>query len=472
MATRRFARQPNPRKPLLFDARGGTMYLSSILKVRTSKLGYGAATMGGESILRKAFTLICLYLVLCLFPAMQTLARDQSTAGGDSLKTIFQTGHTSWTQGIRFRDDGRVFASLDESGAVKVWRSSDGRILASWKMDLKLHGNNYIWDRFWFNKQGNLVFNSLKDGQWKSTVYQTFSGRLIDTRSSPLVDRVDVDVSQDGRLIVFQKDSQAAPGASLELFQTSDRRLIASFTIPRGKPYIVEVSPTGRFLAASTKNPDMDSMPGEMYIWRTSDQQAFGPFPINENLLGISDQGLAVTCVENKIILRKINDWSVAREFEIPAWPNFAAFSPDGRHLVAMSRFDLVWRLWNLEDDSKSLTSESFSEQADFVPDAVFSPDNSYIVLKGPASQGSGGFLYSPALGLWKLADYKGGPITDAGRRIKRTRAFPWPETCCLSWRSWTAHDPKSDPEPTCGIYETASCCGVGVPEENARPRH
>jgi WD40 repeat protein len=378
--------------------------------------------MGFGSTYRKTFPKIFFCLVLCLFPAIHSHAQDRRPVSAEPIRTVFQTGHTTWTQGIRFRNDGKLFASLDETGAIKVWRSSDGRLLSTWAVDLSLHGNNYIWDRFWFDNNQNLVFCSLNNGKLRTTTYNPFSGKLLDTSTTPLPNRDFEEMSNDGRMILLRADSPAGQPATLELRQTSDMGVIALLTIPEGNPHSVKLSPSGQYLAASTKDPDMDSKPGKIHIWRTTDQQAFGPFPINDELLGVSDQGIAVTGIEGKIVLRKIGDWSVAREFEIPTLPNFAAFSPDGRHLIVMSRYDLIWRLWNLENNDIALESESFAEISEFVPAAVFSPDNSFIALKGPGMQGSAGYLYSPALGLWKLADYKGGPITDAGRRITDPR--------------------------------------------------
>ena len=366
-------------------------------------------------ILNKMFQGFLILLALLLFPAPSDGQTSAPPNQPEPLKTVFQTGHTAWTQGLRFRNDEKLFASLDESGVVKVWRTSDGRLLATWPIDLSLHPGDYIWDQFWFDDQQNLVFNNLDDGQWRTTVYDTLSGKLLVKRATPLPGRTVEDISDNGRTIAFLAETASGASPSLELRQTSDLSVIAAFNIPDAEQSSMSLSPTGKYLAASTKNPDQGSLPGKLYVWRISDQTAFGPFPINDNLLGVSDQGIAAVASEGKISFYQVKDWSLVREFEFPSLPDFASFSPTGRYFIAMSRFDLEWRVWDQESPKAVLSSETYADISSFVPDALFSPTGDYLVLKGPAQQGSGGFFFSPALGLWDLAHGTGGPITDAG---------------------------------------------------------
>jgi WD40 repeat protein len=286
---------------------------------------------------------------------------------------VVLTGHNNPVRVLAWSPDGKTLASAAEDNTIKLWDSSGKTIktitdLTSpvyslfWSPDGKtfIVGNKRIYD-----SQGN---------------FQAESGMAI-TAKSP-----------DGKTDLFT-DYQENSGNILRL-QSSDGKILSTFSVPNGFFQQIAWSPDGKIIAAGGQNAK-NAGPSNIRVWfwnldgtlRATLSDFY--YPINSLAWSPDSKILAISAKGEK----QSGLWDANGNLLIKFNENYViwslAWSPDGKYLAGGCSDNKV-RIWNRE--GKLLTT--LDGHSDEVWSVAWSPDSKTL------ASGSG----DKTIRLWKIA--------------------------------------------------------------------
>jgi WD40 repeat protein len=253
----------------------------------------------------------------------------QSTGAPDIVWT--RTAHSDRVNAVAFSPDGQLLASASDDHTVKLWRVSDGALLA------------------------------------------TLEGHYEEVTS--------VAFSHNGEML-----ASGSMDRTINLWNVSDRTLIRTMG---GNEFILGISfsPDDAFLTSGGGYST-----NEIKVWRLSDGEMLS---ITHDQLGSTNsvayspdgQLLAAGKANSVATLRNLTTWDV-RWLGHRGAVNFVAFSPDGQHLATASD-DKSTGLWQV---AGGVLLFSLNGPSGFVKSVGFSPDGQTVIAAGQdysASHGS-----------------------------------------------------------------------------------
>jgi WD40 repeat protein len=318
-------------------------------------------------------------------------------------------GHSSQVASVSFSSDGQRIASSDAEGNVKIWDVNTG------KESLSIHAHTNGVNGLAFSTDGKLLVTggidravkvwdttidqeacALRGTTWSGSAYVTFSpdGRYLACAGAPGSD------GWDPAVYVWNMGSPGRP------------RRFSGF---QNWVSAVAISPTGRFLAASSEEKTTR-------IWDLNTGKLV--HILRGHTLGVTslawqpgEGSLATAGKDGKVILWNPADGRQIGELQADDHTvNSVSFSSDGQRLAAAGLDGMV-RIWDLSNKQVKLTLRSVPGVRNGV---AYHPDGRRLAICGGDSR----------IRIWDLGRNADDPATAAPVRVLEGHAA---EVFCLS---------------------------------------
>jgi WD40 repeat protein len=156
---------------------------------------------------------------------------------------------------VAFSPDGSVIASGGGDGAIKIWRTSDG------KQTLLLTGHSKAVTGLVFSPDGKTLYSGSSD--YTIRLWQTSDGRYQRALPGPAAAVTGISISKDGSLLAASFNDTTA-----RIWNIAEGKLIQTIS-NAGKPVF---SPDGSLIASAGSNLTMR-------IWQVSDGKILLTYP-------------------------------------------------------------------------------------------------------------------------------------------------------------------------------------------------
>jgi WD40 repeat protein len=238
-------------------------------------------------------------------------------------------GHTARVYGIAFDPQGKLLATSDTEGVVKIWDAASG----AEKRSIQAHGKGFSMVDF--SPGGRRLASGGCDNL--ARVWDPATGELLHELRGHSFLVTSVAFSPDGKLL-----ATGSADHCVLVWNVADGRLLSRFDAGGGPVNRVAFDPAGKRLAVATKE-------GLIGVWDTSGQlrDNAGALALLKGHTGI------VVCL---------------------------AFSPDGKRLVSGST-DSTIRVWDPAAARELLTLKGHRGH---VHSVVFTPDGRKLISSGP----------------------------------------------------------------------------------------
>jgi WD40 repeat protein len=293
----------------------------------------------------------------------------------DGAETARLRGHRSGVFGVAFAPGGRLLASADDSGMIKVWeQQAAGR----WVDKQTIHTNpaserNYIHAvSLAFSADGRRLFGCSK-GATAVTSWDLSGERAATFYISPARERLfQAALSEDGQRLAAAYRHNGSSGVLV--WDVPSCRFLRKVQPDLGQVVEATFSPDGKYLACACDDGVelADTAAFQRRLFVRGDYPHSAAFSPDSHLLAITaPQAGAV----------RLWDVSTNREAAVlahPGEPHAVAFRRDGSALVSAAAGSV--RVWNVRGSGDGLL---LSGHAAAVPDVTFRPDGQVLVSAG-----------------------------------------------------------------------------------------
>jgi WD40 repeat protein len=227
-------------------------------------------------------------------------------------------GKAQQFHGLAFSPDGKLIASADQDGAIRIWDTLTGKEVRAIQADTKR-----IWSVA-FSPDGKLLASS----GWDKTVrvWDTATGRQTLLLNGHTAHAFCVAFSPDGKHLASGSDD-----TSVRIWETESGKLVRTLAGHRKGVFSLQYSPDGNRLATA-------GLDGRIKIWDTASGKETLACLEDCPVLGVafSPDGRRIAsaaCLENSGV--KTWDVTTGRELLNLICQDSVAFSPDGRHIAS-----------------------------------------------------------------------------------------------------------------------------------------
>ena len=318
---------------------------------------------------------------------------------------------------VRFSPDGSILATAGDDGKLKLWDPSDGDVISA------VSGAGSVWGQS-FDQAGSLVAATWPD-EGKVRIADPRTGRVV--RVIDGLDRFPIDTAldPDGDLVAV------GMGGSHEarVFDVRTGELVRVLPNHRDSVNSVSWSPDGRWIATGSGD-------SSVRVWDARAGQ------LEARLVGHTGAVITVDWASDSRRLVSGGGDGTARVWEFSDTESrevftlgaqetragtYAAFSPDGTHLLTGDVGIAAVKIWDLslrgdEEVANLPTDSSGFVDVAYLPDGrIVAPENAGAVSiwsdEGTrvATLGQGGGPEEP---VWRIA------VSPDGRRVATVRAF------------------------------------------------
>jgi WD40 repeat protein len=281
---------------------------------------------------------------------------------------------------VAFSPNGRLLASADAEGFIRVWQVQDGRLANTFT-----HGELILVLSVAFSPDGSLLASAGMDGMVK--LWRVATGAL--ERTIPAHDQwvASVAFSPDGQLLA----SASAADGTIKLWRVSNGTLVNTLTGHTAGVTSVAFAPRGGLLASAGED-------GTVRLWRVSDGQLEHTLSYSDAApafsVAFSSDGsqLAAGGMANYIRVWRVSNRTLLRTLTGHAAPVVSvAFVPDSPLLVSGGA-DSAIKLWRVADGALLRTLTGHTLQ---VTSVAFAP-NRNLLASGSSDS---------TVRIWRAAD-------------------------------------------------------------------
>jgi serine/threonine protein kinase len=264
-------------------------------------------------------------------------------------------GHTQAVDSVTYSPNGRLLASGDEAGEVRVWNMPSGTLR------YVLPARGPVTHALTFSPDGKSLLTAAAQGNGDIHIWDAETGKLDDTLKGHTLGPFQVSFGPDGKTLV-----SAGWDATIRVWDFAVRREIQAIPSPEGRwVRSVVVSADGKIAVGG----------GKVFLLEL-DGQLVKTFDTEAGPLCFSPDGrllAGTTWKEGRVTV-----WDVKTGEKVGAWraheglANGVAFSGDGR-VLATAGSDGVVRLWDVATQHKlaELRHEGRAYQLAFAPDGA-----------------------------------------------------------------------------------------------------
>jgi WD40 repeat protein len=294
------------------------------------------------------------------------------------LEATLAPGHQSFVMGVVFDDSGEVAASVGGEDGVRLWSVAPQGEVAAWTAGLPIAFTDDGSHIATTGADGSsIVIRRTSDWQPEATLADVASGE------HPSVDRwgwiggVAMTPAADRVVVVASEESDTA--GSVSIWDTSTGKRLNTLLRDAYLKGAVDVSSDGRLVAVAVCN-----RPGPTaYVWDVETGETVFVSPKGDcgQAIDLDPSGrlLAVQSLEKG---RNIEVWDIATGDEVlvaehpPAWLGAVSFSPDGSKLLTGGS-DGTIRIWDVATGD---LVRVFTGHTGAVEDAGWSSDGSVVI--------------------------------------------------------------------------------------------
>lgn len=297
-----------------------------------------------------------------------------NAADGNKIYTIEPwQGHKEWVNGVRFSPDGTLFASVSDDGLLKVWETTTGTNLytfrghtagmnqLAWHPDGKrifttANDNTVkVWD---ITQPGEIRFKVSQVGPWNAPVSP--DGKWIAPVNSDKY--LAIYNLQTGKPQIFL-DSLTAYSAIFssdgKYLATGNRQIIL-YDIGKGQRVMTGKGHSGVIYGMdynSSHDLFVTAADRTVCLWKAADSSAFRTISTFSNVFTAKfspdGKNIYAGCTDGKVKIISTQNWQVADSLQSGTTVFNMAVSSDGKYLVTGGNAEAI--VWNLARKKSSV---------------------------------------------------------------------------------------------------------------------
>jgi WD40 repeat protein len=270
----------------------------------------------------RQFIFLFFGFLLVILSYYQLFYKSKRIEGGLVIPQMVFNAHTSQARGVRFSPDGNTLASCSVDSTVKIWKTESGEVIRTLKHP---HGVTYLD----YSEDGNFLVTSSYDGVVR--LWRVIDGSLLKELRGHQNTVWSVAISADGNTIASSGDD-----AIINLWDAHSGKLLRTLRGHNRIIWSVKFRPDNAMVASA-------SFDGSIKLWNIADGKLIQTISDHSEAvvdIAFSNSGkmLASTSDDKTIKLWSMPGGNLIRSMQVAEHVQEAVFSPDDKWLVTAGR--------------------------------------------------------------------------------------------------------------------------------------